>query len=87
MNEDDIELIDNNPILEKYERYSAYDVKGMEFKNVILFLNGYDLSKVNDKKFVYMLISRALENFVSIGAITRTNRGVLSNLFMSNKSN
>ena len=42
--------------------YHAYDVKGLEFKNIVLF----DIEEINKnpqrKKFLYMLFSRALKN-------------------------
>lgn len=40
----------------------AYEVKGLEFKNVVLFDINEIKTHSDDKKFIYMLISRALEN-------------------------
>jgi DNA helicase IV len=69
LSDDDEKLISENAYLRRFERMSAFEVKGMEFNNVILVINGYDLTSAADQRFRYMLISRALKNFISIGLI------------------
>jgi DNA helicase IV len=54
----------------EFKFINGYAIKGMEFKNVIILDTEY-LAKNNfDNKFKYMLVSRALENLITIEDIS-----------------
>lgn len=55
-----------NPVLNKFEFREAKDVKGMEFKNVVILDSSILKNEISDKKFKYMLVSRALNNLIAI---------------------
>lgn len=59
-------LLEGHSLLKDFDMKIAKSVKGMEFKNVVIFDTKILKEEVSDQKFKYMLISRALNNLVSV---------------------